>query len=515
MAVRLEIRVPVPVARAGVQWPRVGDAGLRPALFRGGSRGDPRGDRGLPVGGTGDLDPPPLALRQGALTAALEGVLVRLRPRLPLVHAAMFVALAAMLSAPLLAPEPAAERLAGIARDLIWAVWFPLVFLSVLATGRSWCGLMCPMGAASEWANRVGLRRAIPRWVQWPGTPVLSFVVVTVWGQTVGVRDHPEALALVFGSLFALAVGLGFVYGRNKRAWCRHMCPIGLLLGVYARLGAVGFEPKRPAAGGDRWTERGVCPTMIDLGRKTEARHCIECLRCVSPRAPGGLYLELRRPGLELEQVRRRNANLAEVLFLFLGTGVALGGFLWLVLPSYQSLRLALGNLAIDQGWYWLGEAGPGWLMSVHPDRREVFRWLDFLLISGYMLAWAVGIAALLGTATAAMSGLAGRFGGAGSFGARFIELGYQFAPVAMMSLLIGLGGGLLRLLESFGLTRADTAALAIAGLALGCAWSLWLGWRLLAAQAVAPRLRPLALIPGALASLGVAAAWFPAVTAV
>lgn len=100
----------------------------------------------------------------------------------------------------------------------------------------------------------------------------------------------------------ALAVLVGLLYGPGKRPWCRHACPIGLLLGVYARLGVVQFAPKRPRPGGDTLVAKGVCPTMIDLRRKRESRHCLACLRCVSPGAPGGLALCLRRPGFEIEQ---------------------------------------------------------------------------------------------------------------------------------------------------------------------------------------------------------------------
>ena len=45
-----------------------------------------------------------------------------------------------------------------------------------------------------------------------------------------------------------------------------------------------------------------------------------------------------------------------------------------------------------------------------------------------------------------------------------------------------------------------------------GMLWSLRLGWRLLARQEVPARRRWLALIPGALGSLAVGAAWSPAI---
>ncbi|HJU17744.1 MAG TPA: 4Fe-4S binding protein [Stellaceae bacterium] len=450
-----------------------------------------------------------------AAAARIESFAVRHRRKLVFVHAAMFGLFAALMIGPLLlppAPSGVFASLAGFATFIVWGVWFPLVFLSVIVSGRSWCGLLCPMGAASEWANRIGLNRPIPHWVQWPGTPVVSFVVVTIWAQTAGARDHAEAMAIVFGSTLAAALLLGFLFGRRKRAWCRHMCPIGLLLGVYSRIGIVDFHPKRPRPGGDHWTERTACPTLIDLDRKTESRHCIACHGCVSPAAKGGLYFRLRRLGAEVAAIRDHNPNLAEVLFLFVGTGVSLGGFLWLVLPSYQSLRLALGNWAIGHGWDWFGMPGPVWLMANYPAEREVFRWLDFLLIAGYMLAWTIGMTALLGAATAGSAWLSGRLGGDRDFRRRFVELGYQFLPIAMVSLLLGLGGNLFSTLAALGLGAGATAAAKAGLFAAGGLWSLVLGERLLARQGVGAGRRWLALLPGLLGSLAIGAAWYPAV---
>ncbi len=452
----------------------------------------------------------------GRVAGWMEAQFVRHRARLPYVHAVMFVVFLSLILAPPLMPEAPEnagpfDHLVPFANFALWGLWFPLVFLSVIFTGRSWCGLLCPMGAASEFASKRGLKRAIPRWLTWEGTPIVSFIIVTVLGQTVGVRDHPEAAAEVFGGTMLLAIVLGFLYAPGKRPWCRHACPIGLLLGVFSRIGAVQFAPKRPEAGGDRWTDRGVCPTMIDLRRKEESRHCIECFRCVSPPAPGGLYLRLRKPGEEIEQIRRHHPNMAEVWFLFLGSGAALGGFLWLVLPLYERLRQSLGAWMIENDHFWIGESGPWWLMSVHPERREVFTWLDFFMISGFMLAVMVALAALLAAATAVAAWLSGRFGGSGSFRARFVELGYQFAPVAMVSLVLGLGGGLFDSSGWFGLPEIALQGIRIFAFATGILWSLHLADRILRVQGLALMPRMATLLPGLIGSAGVAAAWWPA----
>ena len=218
---------------------------------------------------------------RSAFTRKVEALFVRWRRHFGWVQVLMFGVFLVVIGLPVLLPDPRAES--GILsnptlflRYLLWGIWFPLVFLSVIVLGRLWCGTLCPMGAASELANKYGLQRAIPAWIKWEGTPALSFIIMTLYGQTIGVRDHPEAAAGLFGGTMLLAIAIGGLYGRNKRVWCRHLCPLGRVLGLYSRLGAVQFTPKVRLGGGDAYTERGACPTMIDLPRKVESRHCIE-----------------------------------------------------------------------------------------------------------------------------------------------------------------------------------------------------------------------------------------------
>lgn len=447
----------------------------------------------------------------------VEAFFVRHRDHLIWVHVAMFVLFVAIIAVPLWLPEPPETatpftHYTAFANWLLWGVWFPLVFLSVIFTGRSWCGIFCPMGAATEWANKSGLQWQIPRWMRWEGMPAVSFILVTLLGQTLGVRDHAEGAAILFGGTMLLAIGVGFVYGRKKRAWCRHLCPIGRVLGLYSRLSPVNFEPQVKIPGRDIYSLKGACPTMIDLPHKAESRHCIECFRCVNPGAKGSVRMVFRRLGAEIEQIRSHRANFAEAWMLFLDAGIALGGFLWLVLPQYQQIRQAFAEFALAHDWGWIFESGPSWLMSVHPERAEVFWWLDFFMIVGFMSAFMLGMALVLGGLTVLAAWLSGRMGGDVTLRQRFTELGYQYAPVAMGSLIIGLGS---MLFEPIGFTALGQEGVQAAKLILfmvGALWSVWLGERILAHQGVAATKRWLPLLPGLAGSAIVGAAWWPAI---
>ncbi len=462
---------------------------------------------------------PDFAKRKHGFLIKVEAFIYKHKNKLVFVHMGLFLLFLTLIVTPLLLEKPTEQatlftNFTLFAQFLLWGIWFPLVFASVIFTGRSWCGLLCPMGAASEWATKMGLQRKIPGWLKWEGTPILSFLLVTILGQTVDVRDQATAIAEIFGGTLFLALLIGFLYGqKNKRAWCRHVCPIGLLLGIFSRLGMVQFASKQLRAGGDHYNEKGLCPTMISISHKQESRHCIQCFRCVKPTSRGGLFVRLRRFGEEIIQIRDHTPSLGEVWFIFLSTGLSLGGFLWLILPSYQILRQTIGEWFIDHHWMWIGESGPSWLMSVHPELRQSYNWLDFFMIVGFMLACMLLTTLMLSACTLASSYLAGRFHADKTLKERFIELGYQFAPVAMLSIIIGLGDTLFSTLNntlniSSGVLAGVKATLFVGSII----WSVYLGRCLLMRQGVSGVKNALALVPGLLGSIFIGLAWWPAI---
>jgi hypothetical protein len=251
---------------------------------------------------------------------------------------------------------------------------------------------------------------------------------------------------------------------------------------------------------------------MIDLNHKAESRHCIECFRCIHPEAKGGLKLIARWPGTEVAQIRKYNPNAAEIWFLFLATGLSIGGFLWLVLPQYDRLRQLVGTWAIQHGWYWIGISGPAWLMSVHPGGREIYTWLDFFMITVFMLTCAVALTAVLAALTSLSSWIAGTLGADLRFRARFVEQAYAYMPVAMVSLVIGLGSELFDALPLVGVPTAFIPAIKLGLFGLGVLWSLVLGRQLLVGQGLRGAKRSLVLLPLFAGVVAIGLAWWPAI---
>ena len=100
---------------------------------------------------------------------------------------------------------------------------------------------------ASDWA------RAVPRWMKWGGWPFVAFALTTVFGQLVSVYQYPAGDAARARRLDARRRSAsGFVYGRGKRVWCRHLCPVNGVFAVLSRVSPLHFRVDTARVDGER-----------------------------------------------------------------------------------------------------------------------------------------------------------------------------------------------------------------------------------------------------------------------
>lgn len=367
------------------------------------------------------------------------------------------------------------DNLRLFAQFLFWGIWWPFVMVSMMLMGRVWCGVFCPEGALSEFASRHGLGRAIPRWLRWSGWPFVAFVCTTVYGQLVSVYEYPQAALLVLGGSSVAAVGIGLVYGRGKRVWCRYLCPANGVFALLAKIAPVHFRVNEAA-----WrasTERGPmvdCAPLINIRHMKSASACHACGRCSGYR--DAVRLTARSPAQEILATRNRDVSTEEALTLMVGVlGIATAAFLWSSSRALVQVKSWLANWLVEHDILWpLSDDAPWWLLTHYPAANDMFTWLDGLCILAYILGGglAVGLAVTLCVRLAARV--------TGDAGLSWQRLALALIPLAGMSIFLGLSMLTLGHLKAERISLDWVAPVRVALLVLGSGFSAWLGARLL-----------------------------------
>jgi polyferredoxin len=445
----------------------------------------------------------------GTLLARL-GDAVRLHKRtIAAMQWSMVLAYAILLVVPAMLAMPG--RGASIVNDLtlfsrfvFWGIWWPGAIAGMLLFGRVWCGLLCPEGTLTEFASRHGRRKYIPKLVRWPAWPFVAFLLLTIYGQLIGVYEYPKAMLLILGTSTAAAVAIGYLYGSGKRVWCRYLCPVTGVFGLLARLSPIHFAVDRAAW--DRYPIRVApidCAPMLDVKHMRSAAQCQNCGRCSGYR--GAVGLALRSPNREIADTSSGKVSTPEGLLLVYGMlGIALGALQWKVSPMFASLRqqLAEGMLA-RSGAVLLQDKAPWWLLVHYPEIGVAFSWLDGLSIVAYI----VGNGVVVGGLTHFCMSIAARLSGSPRLDWKVLAL--ALLPMAATSLFVGLTMFSVAQLRTEGIVLAATPYWRATLLIGGTSWSCWLAFRLLASGTGSVWRRASAWLCMALPCAVVDASWY------
>lgn len=304
----------------------------------------------------------------------------------------------------------------NLATKLTWTIWWAGIIFTFVLLGRVWC-LACPFGALNEWAARLTAAwRRLPRPFRnlWWATG--AFVLLTWADEQLGVVRSPRITGwiVVFFVILAVAVGLRY----ERRSFCRYLCPIGGLIGLYSMTAPLELRAKDAGAcrtHADKTCYRGGegsrgCPMFEFPQAMDRNNYCTMCAECVKGCGRDNLVLRFRSFGQDLWASGRRVLD-----------------------ESY--LAVALVGLTILVTAQMLG-AWRAW-MSALVERLPVARGtLEpatslIALESTVLLAGSLIVGPLLVLAAAA---IADRLAGRHRLGLRrtFVIFGYMFVPVGL-----------------------------------------------------------------------------------
>jgi polyferredoxin len=394
------------------------------------------------------------------------------------------------------------SNLTLIAQFCFWGIWWPFVLVSMVLMGRVWCGVLCPEGALTEFASKFGKGRAIPHWMRWGGWPFVAFALTTIYGQMVSVYQYPKAVLLVLGGSTLGAMIVGYLYGREKRVWCKYLCPVNGVFGLLAKLAPFHYKVNEDAwrASYDTHGKKTIavnCAPLVPLRNMKGASDCHMCGRCSGHR--DAIALTWRAPTVEIVKVGRTSNNLWESSLVLYGLfGIAIGAFHWSASPWFVEAKQFIATWLIDRDIMWpFATNAPWWLLTNYPQQSDVFSWLDGGLVVSYIMA----TAAVLGTALTALFALSNLVLGPWNR-SRFNHLVQSAIPLAGCGVFVGLSATTISLLraEHWPVDWANDVRAAL--LTVMTLWSVLLAWKVIGQHAEALPRRVLAMLPviGALA---------------
>ncbi|MCB4393949.1 4Fe-4S binding protein [Synechococcus sp. HB1133] len=210
------------------------------------------------------------------------------------------------------------ERAVNPMLTLFWAWWWPLILLSYPLVGRLWCSI-CPFmvwGQIAQrltpWRKRSWPHGDLDRW----GAPALAagFAAILLWEEVWNLEDTAWLSSCLLLLITAGAVISSTVF--EKRFWCRYLCPIGGMNGLFAKLSILELRAevgtcsgscssyscfKGGPADGEGLATEG-CPLGTHPAHLSDNRNCVLCMTCTQACPNRSVQLRLRPPAADLQR---------------------------------------------------------------------------------------------------------------------------------------------------------------------------------------------------------------------
>jgi len=196
----------------------------------------------------------------------------------------------------------------NIALFICWGVWWTSVVLSWFFLGKLWCGI-CPFPGIGRLLQKIGLglHLDVPQSLR---KFFVHFSVVLlgliIWVESVtSMKEWPAGTAYL---LLSILMGATITATSFKgQAWCRHICPLGKIIGSAATIAMTEFRPDRSKCKDCRTVDcrkgsDGMPGCPIDLGALNVKSnfYCLVCGHCVPLCKKGSPAIYLRSPFVEI-----------------------------------------------------------------------------------------------------------------------------------------------------------------------------------------------------------------------
>ncbi len=300
---------------------------------------------------------------------------------------------------------------------VFWSLFWPFFMVITLATvGNIFC-MVCPLGFIGRELGRFSLRRRVPSFLKNPYIGLILFNIIAYWFVLYtfpGFWREPVRTALFFAFFLFLSVVVFYLF--RGMAFCKYLCPIGIVNSAFSRVGMLWLTTNQESCKNCKKPLCALsCPYELNPSRFEERNSnawCTYCLDCV--RACRDVKLELRNYSHSLFKPVKK-PYLWEIWVYVLLVGAITFGMRY---------HHAIGRTELGQFMPWtvLGNY-----------IQDAFGVPEFVDVSGFLafvmaVATALVLVALSTYLGSRVSGLPPR--------KVFVEVGYAFAPLMIVGAL-------------------------------------------------------------------------------
>jgi ferredoxin len=220
----------------------------------------------------------------------------------------------------------------NIATLLMWTIWWTGIIFTFVFVGRIWC-MMCPVGAVQDWAGRlIGAKRDFPGPLRNIYLSSFMFFALTWWDCYSGIVNRPALTAYILLGFFAAATGMALTF--KGRSFCRYVCPVGGLIGLYSMFSPLelrnrclevcrGHEVKECVSG----TEKGrPCPMFVTPMTLDRNNYCTFCSECVKSCSQDNIVIRFRSFARDLWISSRGHLDEAVLAIVLVGVTTIVTG---------------------------------------------------------------------------------------------------------------------------------------------------------------------------------------------
>lgn len=242
----------------------------------------------------------------------------------------------------------------------VWIAWWAiLILVAVPFFGRGWCAV-CPIPLPGEWLQRGAVLSPPDKRPKWLNLRVpktfrniwlqnISFLLLALFSSVL--LTTPNITGIVLTAMLFAAIGLSMIF--ERRAFCRHLCPVGGFIGLYSQVAPIELRIKdkqvcvrcegKPCYNG---SSAGYgCPWGVFPGGLTKNTYCGLCMECIRACPRDNIAVNLRPFSADLAKPSTR-IDEAFKAFIMLGSAIIYAGVLLGPWGAFKDAAYNVGSSA-------------------------------------------------------------------------------------------------------------------------------------------------------------------------